>query len=133
MSGENQNSLKQIFDGIEGLHLREGRNGLFHYPLHLTQSLSDTSIEALELGVRAYHCLKRAGLNTIGELAEYIASGQALKNVRNCGTKSAREIMEKLFLYQYHIISPEKRYAYLMEVVAMNNRACSHLKQQSEF
>ncbi len=119
MSGENQNSLKQIFDGIEGLHLREGRNGLFHYPLHLTQSLSDTSIEALELGVRSYHCLKRAGLNTIGELAEYIASGQPLRNVRNCGTKSVREIMEKLFLYQYHIIKPEKREAYLREVVEM--------------
>ena len=124
MNGET--ILQQIFDSFEGLHIRETRNGLFRFPLHLTQSLSDTSIDALELGVRSYHCLKRAGLDTIGELAEYIASGQPLRNVRNCGTKSVREIMEKLFLYQYNIIKPEKREAYLREVVEMNLKKVEH-------
>ena len=120
MSGEN--ILQQIFDSFEGMHLRETRNGLFRFPLYLNQSLSDTSIDALELGVRSYHCLKRAGLDTIGKLAEYMASGELLKNVRNCGVKSVREIMEKLFLYQYNLIKPEKREDYILEVIAMNIR-----------
>lgn len=118
MSGED--SLKQIFDGYEGLHLREGRNGPLHYPLHLTKSMNDTRIDALELGIRSYHCLKRAGIDTIGDLAEYVASGKPLRNIRNCGAKSAREIMVNLFLYQYQIIRPEKRDEYILEVVAMN-------------
>ena len=121
MSGEN--ILQQIFDSFEGMHLRETRNGLFRFPLYLNQSLSDTSIDALELGVRSYHCLKRAGLDTIGKLAEYMASGELLKNVRNCGVKSVREIMEKLFLYQYNLIKPEKREDYILEVIAMNIRS----------
>ncbi len=123
-----ETTLQQIFDSFEGLHLRETHNGLFHFPLHLTKSMSDTSIDALELGVRSYHCLKRADLNTIGELAEFIASGKPLKNVRNCGTKSVREIMEKLFMYQYNLIKPEKCDDYILEVIALNIRPDNLLK-----
>ena len=116
-------NLKQIFDGMEGVTLREKRGGLFRYPLHLTQQMRETGIESLDLGQRSFNCLKRAGYDTIGELAEAIAAGKNLKNVRNCGTKSIREIMEKLFLYQYHTMRPEEREKYLAEVI-LHNAIC---------
>lgn len=119
MSGESTN-LKQIFEDVEGVHLREKHGGVFRYPLHLTQRMSETSIDSLELGVRAYHSLKRAGIDSIGELAEAIAGGRSLKSIRNCGAKSVREIMEKLFLYQYYSLKPDRRDDYLAEVVVMN-------------
>ncbi len=63
----------------------------------MTRSMSDTSLEALDLGVRAYNSLKRAGYNTIGDVVDAISSGSDLKSIRNCGKTCVREIMEHLF------------------------------------
>ena len=120
MKTDQRQSLKQIMNSIEGVELKEKRGGKFHFPLHLTNQMSGLSIEALSLSVRSYNALKRAGFNTIGELARAISSGNDLKSIRNCGAKSTREIMEQLFLYQYFSLRPELREDYLLEVVALN-------------
>ncbi len=60
------------------------------------------------------------GYVTIGDLAEAIASGTEIRRIRNCGSKSCRKIMEKLFLYQYSLIPQEKKANYILEVVQMN-------------
>jgi DNA-directed RNA polymerase subunit alpha len=64
--------------------------------------------------------LKRAGYSTIGELAEAISEGVTLGRIRNCGAKSSREIMEKLFLFQYNALPQEKREGYVKEVILLN-------------
>ncbi|MDY3983236.1 MAG: DNA-directed RNA polymerase subunit alpha [Veillonellaceae bacterium] len=51
-------------------------------------------IDDLELSVRAYNCLKRAGINTIADLLD--KSIDDLRKVRNLGSKSIDEIEEKL-------------------------------------
>ena len=51
-------------------------------------------IEELELSVRSYNCLKRAGINTVGELVE--KSDEEMSKVRNLGKKSLDEVREKL-------------------------------------
>lgn len=56
--------------------------------------LLDRSIEDLELSVRSFNCLKRAGINTIGELAG--KSADDMMRVRNLGRKSLEEVEEKL-------------------------------------
>ena len=48
----------------------------------------------LELSVRSYNCLKRAGINTLGDLTRM--TPEQLVNVRNLGKKSLDEIMQKL-------------------------------------
>ena len=120
MSGENTN-LKEIFNGIDGVTLREKHGGRFRFPLHLTQSIRDTSIESLELSVRATNSLRRAGYDCIGAFAESLVAGKELKSIRGCGAGTAREIMEKLFLFQYYSLKPEQRDRYLAEVVALNS------------
>ena len=52
------------------------------------------SIGELDLTVRSYNCLKRAGINTLEELCN--KSRTELENVRNLGKKSLKEIFEKL-------------------------------------
>ena len=52
------------------------------------------SIDELELSVRAYNCLKRAGINTIADLLDKTIGD--LGKVRNLGKKSIDEIEEKL-------------------------------------
>lgn len=59
-----------------------------------TTALLDTSIDELEFSVRSYNCLKRAGINTVADLAAK-TEGQMLK-IRNLGQKSFDEIQSKL-------------------------------------
>lgn len=56
--------------------------------------LLERSIEDLELSVRSFNCLKRAGINTIGELVG--RSAEDMMRVRNLGRKSLEEVEEKL-------------------------------------
>lgn len=120
MSADQSQALSQIIEQITGDHIREKKGGKFFYRIYLNSKMSETPIENLELGVRAYNSLKRAGFCTIGELAEAIASGTEISKIRNCGTKSCREIMEKLFLYQYSCLPQEKRESYIKEVILLN-------------
>lgn len=55
---------------------------------------SSISIEELELSVRAYNCLKRANINSLGELLKLTYDD--LMNIKNFGKKSADEVMERL-------------------------------------
>jgi DNA-directed RNA polymerase subunit alpha len=57
----------------------------------------DAAIEELELSVRAYNCLKRAGITKVGEVLEKLAKGEEeILSIRNFGRKSLTELVEKL-------------------------------------
>ena len=58
-----------------------------------TQS-TDMSIDELELSVRSYNCLKRAGINTVEELCS--KTPEDMMKVRNLGKKSLEEVLAKL-------------------------------------
>lgn len=68
--------------------------GIFAAPVDEKQSMLDTPIEELDLSVRSYNCLKRQGVNTIGQLNE--CSENDLLNIRNFGAKSIEEVKDKL-------------------------------------
>ena len=54
----------------------------------------EMSIDELELSVRSYNCLKRAGINTVQELCS--KTPDEMMKVRNHGRKSLDEVLEKL-------------------------------------
>ncbi len=56
--------------------------------------LDDMPIEELELGVRSYNCLKREGIETVGDLVS--RSEQELLCIPNFGRKSIEEVRERL-------------------------------------
>ena len=57
----------------------------------------ETPIEELDLSVRAYNCLKRAGLTRVGEILERMAQGDAeMLVIRNFGQKSLDELRDAL-------------------------------------
>jgi len=62
-------------------------------------------IEDLELTVRSYNCLKREGVDTIGQLATM--TEEELMNIRNLGMKSVDEIRSKLTEYGYQLESED--------------------------
>jgi len=55
---------------------------------------TDMTIDELELSVRSYNCLKRAGINTVGELVN--KTPEDMMKVRNLGRKSLEEVLAKL-------------------------------------
>ncbi len=56
--------------------------------------LLEMSIEELDLSVRSYNCLKRAGINTVEELLQ--RNEEEMMKVRNLGRKSLEEVVKKL-------------------------------------
>lgn len=79
-----------------------------HYGLEVTgeereaeegipQSVYETPIEDLDLSVRAYNCLKRAGIIRVGEIIERLRRGdEEMLVIRNFGQKSLDELKESM-------------------------------------
>lgn len=112
--------IKTLFEEIPEIDIHPKRGGRFRFPIYMTESFSKTDIESLELSVRSNNCLRRAGIHTIGALCEMVHSSNDLKSIRNCGKTSIAEIMDNLFAYQYSVLSPKRRVAFLVKVVEMN-------------
>ncbi|NLW41457.1 MAG: DNA-directed RNA polymerase subunit alpha [Tissierellia bacterium] len=58
------------------------------------EKVLEMTIEELDLSVRSYNCLKRAGINTVGELIQ--KTEEDMMKVRNLGKKSLQEVKDKL-------------------------------------
>ena len=84
-------------DGYEGPRT-EARNRVGRAVIN-----DERPVEDLELTVRSYNCLKREGVDTIGQLATM--TEEELMNIRNLGMKSVDEIRSKLIEYGYQLES----------------------------
>ena len=75
--------------GGDGLSAAGGNGGAA-----ASNGLDEILIEELELGVRSYNCLKRAGVQTVGDLVRKTRS--ELNAIPNFGSKSIEEVIETL-------------------------------------
>ena len=64
-------------------------------------------IEELQLPVRAYNCLKRAGINSVDDLVNY--SQEEIREIKNFGKKSAQEVFQAL-KDKFDIVLPSLNY-----------------------
>jgi DNA-directed RNA polymerase subunit alpha len=85
-------------DGYQGTGVSDGRRASGRAVI-----TDERPVEDLELTVRSYNCLKREGIDTIGQLATM--SEEELMNIRNLGMKSVDEIRSKLLEYGYTLAS----------------------------
>ena len=69
------------------------------------EKILEMTIEELDLSVRSFNCLKRAGINTVNDLIE--KSEEEMMKVRNLGKKSYDEVKEKLRSLGYDLRSEE--------------------------
>ena len=89
--------LELFTNGHEGPRM-EARNRVGRAVIN-----DERPVEDLELTVRSYNCLKREGVDTIGQLAPM--TEEELMNIRNLGMKSVDEIRSKLIEYGYQLES----------------------------
>lgn len=70
------------------------------------EKLLEMTIEELDLSVRSFNCLKRAGINTVNDLID--KSEEEMMKVRNLGKKSFDEVKEKLNTLGFDLSSEEE-------------------------
>ena len=110
---------------IEEIMIRNRR--MFHFPASFTSSQLNQDIDVLDLNPRAYNCLRRAGMNTLRDLiarnktTDNESSKQRLRKYnRNLGTKTAEEILIKLFYYSFRMQPDSMKKEYMQQVMDSN-------------
>ena len=78
-----------LAENASGIQLAEDKDGVAPQA-----KAFDMTIDELDLSVRSYNCLKRAGINSVQELANLDETD--LMRVRNLGKKSMEEVRQKL-------------------------------------
>ena len=102
---------------------------MVRFNIYLSKKEMEEDITALDISVRANHCLKRAGYQTVGALVTAISakeedsSKQQLLRVRSLGRKTAEEILLMIMCYQFRILPENERGKYVREIVELNKVA----------
>lgn len=86
----------KLFQGLSGATVEEdGLDSTFTEVVEEGNSkVMEMTIEDLDLSVRSYNCLKRAGINSVADLVQ--KSEDDMMKVRNLGRKSMEEVKKKL-------------------------------------
>lgn len=72
---------------------------------NMSEKILEMTIEELDLSVRAFNCLKRAGVNTVNDLIN--KSPEEMMKVRNLGKKSLEEVVSKLESLGFNLMKEE--------------------------
>lgn len=91
------NDHLKLFQNIDGLaeDIEDDDESTFlDEPVDEKGKILDTTIEDMDLSVRSFNCLKRAGINTIADLVD--KTEDDMMKVRNLGRKSLDEVKKKL-------------------------------------
>ena len=81
------------------------------------------NLEKLKFSVRTYNCLRRAGIDSVEELQQFVKRNghDGLKVIRNLGTRSVEEIKEKLAdddVVSFHIYKKQRELERLKKAVS---------------
>ena len=85
-----------------------------------SKSACNVSIDEMYLSVRSHNALRRAGIQTIGDLIEWLNEG-TLKNIRNLGAKSFREIQTKILVYGFERLSEKEKEEFFCDLAECNS------------
>ncbi len=90
----------ELTDGVQGVEIGVERDE------DRRDRLLEMPIEELDLSVRSFNCLKRAGIDTVGELTN--KTDEDMMKVRNLGKKSLEEVKEKLIALGLYLKASEE-------------------------
>lgn len=112
-SANDTNSLDAIYNKIKALYfldkqpdeqgLKQIQDILFPSDEVSSNNAHNISIESLSFSKRTFHCLDRANIKTLAELL--CLSQEELIKIRNLGTQSLNEIIDKLRSYELELPS----------------------------
>lgn len=91
-----------------------------YYPIYTGREFMESDLAALNMSVRSYNGLRRAGWKNVGELVDSIESEQDLARIRNLGKNSINEIMTKLVDYNKSLLTPGEMIVYRRKFNLLN-------------
>ena len=120
----NKNAIvEELYGAIENHGLMNTLCAVFgkgcQIELGYTQKLCNTEVKNLDLSVRSYNALMRAGCHTVGQAITAI-NENSLPEVRNLGIKSIAEIRRLILEYGYSQLSDYRKKEFLDNLVKMN-------------
>lgn len=121
----NENAIvEELYGAIEDHGLMETLRAVFgkgcRIELGFTQTLCDTEVSQLDLSVRSYNALMRAGCHTVGDVITAINEDK-LRGVRNLGIKSMAEIRAFIMEYGYSRLSERRKREFIRNLVKLNS------------
>ena len=96
-----------------------GRN--INVSLWFSVTACDAGIDQLELSVRSYNALRRAGIETVSQLVVGFNDGR-IKSVLNLGAKSFREIQTRILVYGFEQLTEKEKRHFILDLVEKNAR-----------
>ena len=91
------------------------------YPIYLGREFMNSDLTALNLSVRSYNGLRRAGWKTVEDLVCHIESDRDLGRIRNLGKTSIQEIMTKLLEFHLSRLSTGEKGIYQQKFNILND------------
>lgn len=85
----------------------------------LTSQTCNLSIKDLDLSVRSYNALMAHGIKDVGKLVDLLNSGN-LRDVRNLGAKSTKEIQLRAFEFSYEALNEKDKKSFLENLLKIN-------------
>lgn len=114
---------QDIYQSIENIGLMKTIEMFFGVgtiiELPFSEKAFNTEIEKLNLSVRSYNCLKRAGLNDVGKVVHAIQEDK-LWNVRNLGKMSRAEIHVRIYEFGYNSLSENGKKEFAKNLYELN-------------
>ena len=101
---------RRNFKEFDDIYRKYGKR--FRFPVYLGEEFLETPLDNLELSVRSYNCLWRAGIRNVGNIVNRIDNR----------TRSADEIMTALMEYQFSLLSDEGKKKYLARIDELNGK-----------
>ena len=111
---------RRNFSEFDDIYRKYGKR--LRFPVYLGEEFLETPLDTLELSVRSYNCLWRAGIRNVGNIVNRIDNRTDLLHIRNLGIRSADEIMTALMEYQYSLLSDEGKKKYLARIEELNGK-----------
>ena len=119
---------RRNFREFDDIYRKYGKR--FRFPVYLGEEFMEAPLDNLELSVRSYNCLWRAGIRNVGlwragirnvgNIVNRIDNRTDLLHIRNLGIRSADEIMTALMEYQFSLLSDEGKKKYLARIDELN-------------
>lgn len=127
----NEKVMREMNRYLEGTTVEEvllKNRKLFHFHVMFTNEQMEQGVDVLDLSQRAYNCLRRNNIYTLGDLVNGVktngeeTSKRRLLKFRNLGRKTSEEILLKMFYYQFIVLPEKRKNEYMQEVVLSNCR-----------
>lgn len=120
---EENKVVEEIYQAIENHGLMPTIKRLFgvgaRIQLLFSEKSCDTAIEELDLSVRSYNCLKRAGLNTVRQVIDAMHK-DSLWLIRNLGKNSRAEIRVRICEFGYYSLSERGKKDFVKTLLNLN-------------